>query len=145
MEPPGARDYSRHFPGQRPVIRSDGCYVRDYFYIEDAAAAYMLLAEKLAATPELRGQAFNFAHDTTMTVLALVQEILKHMDSLLRPVILNEARSEILYQSLDATKAQRLLAWRPQFSLAEGLRRTISWYREFLGGSQPFLHAMTGS
>ena len=59
--------------GQRPVIRSDGSYVRDYFYIEDAAAAYMLLAEKLAARPELQGQAFNFAHDTTLTVLELVQ------------------------------------------------------------------------
>lgn len=130
--------------GQRPVIRSDGRYVRDYFYIEDAAAAYMLLAEKLAAQPELRGQAFNFAHDTTMTVLELAEEILKLMDSRLTPVILNEAQSEILYQSLDAAKARRLLGWRPQFSLAEGLTRTISWYREFLDAGKPLLKVMAG-
>ncbi len=37
--------------GQRPVIRSDGQYVRDYFYVEDGAAAYMMLAEALAARP----------------------------------------------------------------------------------------------
>ena len=33
--------------GERPVIRSDGQYVRDYFYVEDGAAAYMLLAEQV--------------------------------------------------------------------------------------------------
>lgn len=130
--------------GQQPVIRSDGRYVRDYFYIEDAAAAYMLLAEKLAAHPELWGQAFNFAHDTTLTVLELVEEILNLMDSRLPPVILNEAQSEILHQSLDAAKARRLLGWRPRFSLAEGLTRTISWYREFLDPGQPHLQAIMG-
>jgi len=35
--------------GERPIIRSDGKYVRDYFYVEDGAAAYMLLAERLIA------------------------------------------------------------------------------------------------
>lgn len=130
--------------GQRPVIRSDGSYVRDYFYIEDAAAAYILLAEKLAAQPELRGQAFNFAHDLTLTVLELVEKILQLMDSRLTPMILNEARSEILFQSLDASKARRLLGWLPQFSLTEGLRRTISWYREFLGAGPTRLRAAAG-
>ena len=33
--------------GQRPVIRSDGTMIRDYFYVEDGVAAYMLLAERL--------------------------------------------------------------------------------------------------
>ena len=148
----GDLNWNRLVPGtirsilreQRPVIRSDGRYVRDYFYIEDAAAAYMLLAEKLAAQPELAGEAFNFAHDITLTVLELVEQILKLMDSRLTPVILNEAQSEILFQSLDAAKARRVLGWRPQFSLAEGLARTIAWYREFLGAGQPFLQAATG-
>ncbi len=50
--------------GERPVIRSDGQYVRDYFYVEDGAAAYMLLAEELDARPELHGQAFNFSNES---------------------------------------------------------------------------------
>jgi CDP-glucose 4,6-dehydratase len=45
--------------GERPIIRSDGGYIRDYFYVEDGAAAYMLLTEALATRPELRGEAFN--------------------------------------------------------------------------------------
>ena len=48
--------------GELPVIRSDGSYIRDYFYVEDGAAAYMLLAEQLAARPELWGEAFNFSN-----------------------------------------------------------------------------------
>src|SRR5688572_4021330 len=58
--------------GQRPIIRSNGQYVRDYFYAEDGAAAYMLLAEQLAARPELIGQAFNFSNEIQVTVSQIV-------------------------------------------------------------------------
>ena len=119
--------------GNRPVIRSDGSYVRDYFYVEDGAAAYMLLAECLAARPELRGEAFNFSNETQVTVLELVRRILTLMGSGLEPEVRNEASNEIRHQYLSADKARRELGWRPLFDLDEGLRRTIAWYREFLG------------
>src|SRR5271166_4863746 len=45
--------------GERPIIRSDGQYIRDYFYVEDGAAAYMLLAERLISHPELAGMALD--------------------------------------------------------------------------------------
>jgi len=118
--------------GQRPVIRSDGKFVRDYFYADDGAAANMLLAERLAADPSLKGQAFNFSNETQVTVLDLVQRILKLMDSNLEPEILNEAVNEIREQYLSAEKARGVLGWRPIFTLDEGLRATIEWYREFL-------------
>jgi CDP-glucose 4,6-dehydratase len=119
--------------GQRPVIRSDGGYVRDYFYVEDGAAAYMLLAECLARQPELRGEAFNFSNETQVTVLELVEHILALMGSSLRPDVRNEATNEIRRQYLSAAKARERLGWLPLFDLDEGLRRTIAWYREFLG------------
>jgi CDP-glucose 4,6-dehydratase len=118
--------------GRRPIIRSDGDYVRDYFYVEDAAAAYMLLAERLAENPDLRGQAFNFSNETPVTVLALVECILGLMNSNLEPDIRNEAINEIRYQYLSAAKARRMLNWCPLFALEEGLQRTIDWYRDFL-------------
>jgi CDP-glucose 4,6-dehydratase len=118
--------------GQPPVIRSDGQFVRDYFYVEDGAAVYMLLAEQLANHPEYRGEAFNFSYGSQVTVLALVQRILKWMKSDLQPVILNEASNEIRKQTLNADKARQKLGWRPLFNLDEGLDRTIAWYREFL-------------
>lgn len=117
--------------GQKPVIRSDGNYVRDYFYVEDGAAAYMLLAEKLAAQPELRGEAFNFSNEIQVTVAQIVGNILKLMGSSLEPDIRNEVSNEIRHQYLSAEKARRLLNWRPLFTLDEALRRTIEWYKDF--------------
>jgi CDP-glucose 4,6-dehydratase len=117
--------------GQKPVIRSDGQYLRDYFYIEDAAAAYVLLAEKLAQNTELSGQAFNFSNETPLSVLELVGRILLLMKSRLKPVVRGEATNEIREQYLSAGKARRLLGWQPVFTLDEGLKRTISWYKEF--------------
>jgi CDP-glucose 4,6-dehydratase len=121
--------------GQRPIIRSDGQYVRDYFYVEDGAAAYMLLAEQLAKTTDLRGQAFNFSNDTQVAVLELVERILALMGSDLEPDVRNEATNEIPHQYLSAAKARRVLGWRPICTLEEGLRKTIEWYRAFLGVS----------
>jgi len=118
--------------GERPVIRSDGQYVRDYFYAEDGAAANMILAEALATHPELRGQAFNFSNETQVTVLELVDRLLALMDSTLEPDIRNEATNEIRHQYLDATRAREALQWKPEFTLDEGLRRTIDWYKAFL-------------
>ena len=118
--------------GQRPVIRSDGNFVRDYFYVEDGAAVYMLLAEALAQRSELSGMAFNFSNEIQVTVLELVQHILSLMESNLRPDVLNEASNEIRHQYLSASLARRELNWKPLFDLDTGLQRTISWYKEFL-------------
>src|SRR6185503_12042307 len=73
--------------GQRPVIRSDGKFVRDYFYAEDGAAANMLLAERLADDSTLTGQAFNFSNEIQVTVTQLVDRILLAMGSELKPEI----------------------------------------------------------
>ena len=142
----GDLNWNRIVPGtirsilrsQRPVIRSDGQYVRDYFYVEDAAASYVLLAEQLACRPELRGEAFNFSYETPLTALDIVRRILSLMGSALQPEIRNGATNEIRCQYLCAEKAHRVLKWRPLFTLDEGLKRTIAWYRWFLGyGGQP--------
>ncbi|MEO8216877.1 MAG: NAD-dependent epimerase/dehydratase family protein [Acidobacteriota bacterium] len=118
--------------GERPVIRSDGQYVRDYFYVEDGAAAYMLLAERLAADPSLKGRAFNFSNETQRTVLELVRELLGVMGSDLEPDVRGTASNEIRHQYLSAERARTELEWQPLFTLDEGLARTIQWYRDHL-------------
>lgn len=137
----GDLNWNRVVPGtirsilgeERPIIRSDGKFVRDYIYIEDAAAAYMLLAERLSLDGALRGQAFNFSYEVQLSVLEMVELILRKMKSSLRPEVLNQASNEIRHQFLSAERARTVLNWRPQFTLESGLDRTLNWYRDFLG------------
>jgi len=117
--------------GQRPVIRSDGHYVRDYFYAEDGAAANMTLAELLATNQDLRGQAFNFSNEIQVTVLELAERILALMKSDLQLDVRGEATNEIRHQYLSAAKARQVLGWQPLWTLEEGLAQTINWYRKF--------------
>lgn len=137
---PGDLNWNRIVPGtirslhfhEPPVIRSDGRFIRDYFYVEDGAFAYMTLAEAIASTPGVVGEAFNFSNEIQVDVLQLVKQIQEAMDSKLDPVILNEASHEIRHQYLDASKARKVLNWEPLFTLEGGLKETVAWYTNFL-------------
>ena len=115
---------------KRPVIRSDGKFVRDFLYVKDAAAAYLTLGEHLAEDESLSGEAFNFSIGQRFTVLDIVQMVLKLMGRTdLEPVIQNNASSEIREQYLDRTKAREQLGWQPQYGIEDALRETIAWYQ----------------
>lgn len=116
---------------EAPVIRSDGSFIRDYFYIEDAVDAYINLAEKVVEL-NLGGQAFNFSNEIQLTVLELVNKILKIMGSDIKPIILNQGSNEIIHQYLSAKKARTVLGWSPNYTIDEGLSKTIEWYKDFL-------------
>lgn len=117
------------YRGELPVLRSDGNYIRDYIYVKDAVAAYLALAEALDA---VSGQAFNFSTESRVPVVEIVERICRLMDAQhVKPVILNTARGEIRNQYLSAAKAARLLHWEALYSLDEGLRETIDWYKQY--------------
>jgi CDP-glucose 4,6-dehydratase len=120
--------------GERPVIRSDGKFVRDYFYVKDGSRAVMHLVERMAADRALLGEAFNFSNEIQVTVLELVRRILDVMGSKLEPDIRDEATHEIVHQYLSAEKARERLGWRPSWDLERGLGETIDWYRAYLAG-----------
>lgn len=130
--------------GEGPVVRSDGNFVRDYFYIEDGASAYMLLAERLASYAAIRGQAFNFSNESQVSVLEMVDLLLRKMNSTLQPVVLNQASNEIRHQFLSAERARTMLNWQPQFTLDSGLDRTLAWYRDFLSAPAALAQAGRG-
>lgn len=118
--------------GSRPIIRSDGSYVRDYIYVKDVSGAYLRLAERLDMAA-VQGEAFNFSPQQAVTVLDLVKRIQQLLGcEHLTPDIQNTVQGEIHAQYLDASKAERFLDWRPAYSLDEGLAETIAWYRTYL-------------
>lgn len=116
----------------KPVtIRSDGSYIRDYFYVKDGVLAYLHLAEQMDRK-EILGETFNLSNELQITVLELVRKILVLMNKTdLEPVILNRATNEIKHQYLSAEKARKLLNWHPEYTLERGLEETIKWYEDF--------------
>lgn len=121
------------YHGERPVLRSDGRFMRDYVYVEDAVAAYLLLAERLDSAG-VRGEAFNFGPSEPRSVCDIVdalRRLMRRED--LAPDIHNNAAGEIRDQYLCADKARHTLAWQPRYSLDDGLNRSVAWYREFFG------------
>jgi CDP-glucose 4,6-dehydratase len=123
------------FQGERPIIRSDGKFVRDYLYVKDVVRACIAVADRLD-DPRVQGEAFNFSPQKPLTVLEVVAAIAKAMKAgSLKPIIRNEATGEIRDQYLSAAKARRLLGWRAGYTLEKGLGETVDWYRRFLGGA----------
>ncbi|HEX7120826.1 MAG TPA: GDP-mannose 4,6-dehydratase [Gemmatimonadaceae bacterium] len=136
----GDLNFNRLIPGtirsalldKSPVIRSDGTYVRDYFYVRDAVDAYLLLAEHVPCEG-FTGEAFNFGTETPLSVLEMAQRILDVMGkSSLELTVLNQATNEIPRQYLDCAKARTRLGWRAAHSLESSLAETVEWYRGWL-------------
>ncbi|UCE59453.1 MAG: GDP-mannose 4,6-dehydratase [Phycisphaerales bacterium] len=137
----GDLNFSRTVPGvvlatmrgERFRIRSDGKFVRDFLYVKDAVEGYLLLAEKMSADRSLIGEAFNFSLEVRLTVLEVVEKVLKMMARTdLEPIIENVVSSEIREQYMTAQKARERLGWSPTYGMDGGLEETIKWYRDFM-------------
>ncbi|MCK5608759.1 GDP-mannose 4,6-dehydratase [Candidatus Pacearchaeota archaeon] len=136
---PGDLNFNRIVPGtirsvllgEKPIIRSDGSYIRDYFYVKDGALAYKHLAKKMYEL-DISGESFNFSNEIQVTVSELVDTILEIMKSSIKSDILGEATNAIKHQYLSANKASKVLSWQPHYTLTESLTETIEWYNNFL-------------
>ncbi len=123
---------TRLLANEPPMIRSDGKFTRDYIYVKDVVEAYLTCAEH-SSVEGVRGKAFNFAPEKALTVLEIVDAVRRVMDKTdIEPVILNEAKAEIRDQYLDCTLAKEKLGWSCAYSLEDGLRETVEWYRNYL-------------
>ena len=135
----GDLNWSRIIPGtilsllnnKRPVIRSNGKYIRDYIYIKDIVDAYINLAESITKK-NIYGEAFNFSNESRMTVIEIVNKISSIMGKeKLESQILNLNLKEIPEQSLSAEKAHEILGWYSKYDLGKGLSETVDWYKNY--------------
>lgn len=136
---PGDFNYSRIVPdairngllNKTFLIRSDGEFIRDYIYVDDVVNGYLMLAES-ADEHNLEGHAFNFSNQSPLTVVQIVDAINNIIGSKSQYKILNKAEHEIKRQYLDSSKARKILKWKPKYSLTDGLKNTINWYRKYI-------------
>jgi CDP-glucose 4,6-dehydratase len=115
--------------GRSPVIRSDGSPERDFLYAQDAARAYLLIAEALEGGAA--GEAFNAGGGRPHSVLEVVDLVCRAAETDVEPDIRGAGTppGEIDRQYVDATKLRELTGWTPEVELADGLERTVEWYR----------------
>lgn len=133
----GDSNFSRIIPGiMKSIItgktlelRSDGKYIRDYLYVKDVAKGYLMLAKKI---DEIKGETFNFGSDDTFSVIALIEEVEKILNIKIPYKILNTAKNEIPYQSLDCTKIEKVINWRQAFLLKNTIPNIYSWYKKII-------------
>jgi len=136
---PGDLNFNRIIPGtiksliegKRPVIRSDGKPIREYFFVEDAVDAYLLMAETIEKK-KFYGDAFNFSSGEKICVLDVVRRIIFQYGSNFEPEIINVSKNEITDQYLSIKKAKKILEWAPKYPVDKGLKLTIPWYKEMM-------------
>jgi len=120
--------------GESPVINNNGISIRDFLYIKDAVSAYLLLAQALDRK-EIQGHPYNFGLNKPVTMLDLANLILLLVGrSDIKPKVISECKTsaEIDQQSVSFEKAKTELGWEPKWSLEQGLKETINWYKEHL-------------
>lgn len=117
--------------GDRPTLRSNGQFTRDFLYIEDAVEVQLLLAQQLASDPTLYGEAFNFSYGERMAVREIVRRICQLMAVPFDPIVHANSTAEIPDIELSSDKAKGRLRWAPAHGFTEGLRRTVAWYRAY--------------
>ena len=116
--------------GRAPVLRSDGSPERDFLYVEEAAAAYLAIADALDRE-EVRGEAFNAGGGRAYPVREVVELIARIADTGVEPEIrgTGNPEGEIDRQYVDPAKLREVVGWAPEVGLEEGLGRTVDWYR----------------
>ena len=129
----GDLNFSRIIPGaiesivknKQLDIRSNGKYIRDYLYVKDVVIGYLLLAKNIN---KIKGEAFNFGSNETLSVVEVLKLIEKSLKTKINYKILNSAKNEIPYQSLDYSKIKNQLGWSPKNTISSRINDILAWY-----------------
>lgn len=111
--------------GQPPLILGDGTQTMDFVYIEDVARSNILALEA-----DVEDDVFNVASGTETSLRQLADALLRVMGSDLEPEYGPERKVNPVSRRLaDTSKAERLLGFRAEVGLDEGLARLVDWWR----------------
>jgi nucleoside-diphosphate-sugar epimerase len=112
--------------GRQPTIYGDGLQSRDFTYVQNVVEGNLLAC----TAPGVAGEAFNIACGDRITVNSMLQLVNKITGKDITPIYGDPRPGDIKHSQANIHKAETKLAYKPQVSFEEGLRRTIDWYRE---------------
>jgi nucleoside-diphosphate-sugar epimerase len=108
-------------------VHNDGDQIRSWCYIDDIVEGILLAMTRVEAI----GQAFNIGNPrSTITIYQLAHLVARLADSTSKVVSVKWDFADVELRVPDVRKAEKLLGFRPQVELEEGLRRTLQWYRK---------------
>ncbi|MCI0342255.1 MAG: SDR family oxidoreductase [Planctomycetales bacterium] len=110
--------------GGTPIVYGDGKQTRDFTYVENAVQALVL-----AVRQGVPGSVYNVAGGKATTVLDLLGMIAKAAGAKARAERQPARPGDILHSHADVAKARKELGFAPSVDVAEGIRRTVEWYR----------------
>ena len=108
--------------GEKPVIYGDGTQTRDYVFVEDVVRANVLALEGKEGI-------YNIGTGSETSVNELIEIFSKVLGREIKLEYAPPRKGEVSRISLDGEKAKRELGCVPKYSLPEGIRKTIEWYR----------------
>lgn len=104
---------------------------RDYLYVDDAVNAFVHMA-RYSISESMNNRIFNFGSGNVISVKDLLEKILMLSGRSVKiDRIENPRPSEIKAQYVSFKKAEKILSWKPRTEIDEGLRKTMSWYKEY--------------
>src|SRR5262249_10428912 len=114
--------------GRPTAIYGDGSASRDYVYVDDVVTAFLCAAE----APVTTTGTFHLGTGVQTTVTALHRLIAGAVGVSRSPHYAEARTGEVQASALDPTRAGRILGWKPDIDLADGIRRTVDWLRGIL-------------
>lgn len=111
--------------GRTPTIHGDGLQSRDFVYVSDVANALIRASE----VPGISGQVYNVGTGRSVTLLDLVRELNALLGTTITPKHGDPRPGDIRHSRAKIDHIRAALGYEPRVSFAEGLRRTLDWYR----------------
>lgn len=112
--------------GETPAIYGDGKQSRDFTYVENVVEANL---KACIAPSEAAGEVFNIAYGGREYLIDIYNGLCEALGVDIEPVFELERIGDIRHSNADISKAERMLAYHPNYSFADGIKLAVEWYR----------------
>jgi nucleoside-diphosphate-sugar epimerase len=115
-----------YIKGNAPTVFGDGTQSRDFAFIDNVVQANL----KACTAKDAPGRVFNIACGERITLLDVLVQLSQIFEKRIEPTFEPNRAGDVKHSLADITLAKNILGYQPEVYFAEGLRRTVDWYRQ---------------